>query len=146
MVGKFSLEKRYVCEQGWKCHDWPVNMYFTNQSMIQRGRGGGGAMKLNFEGLQMQKWNIATDRIQKVRKGNGFICLVIMFTPAVMVIKMSKMAHFLHFFFLLLLFSPFGKCYGLFGSEVLSTRCQSLKIQDFGAFFIDSTVSKYFYP
>ena len=109
------------------------------------GGRGGGPMKLNFEGLQMQKWNIATDRIQKVRKGNEFICLVIMFTPAVMVIKMSKMPDFVLFFFFSLLFIPFGKCYGLFGSEVLLTRCQSLKIQDFGAFSIDSTVSKYFY-
>ena len=56
-------------------------------------------MKLNFEGLQMQKLNIPIDRVQKVRKENGFICLVIMFTPAVTVIKVSKMAHFLHFFF-----------------------------------------------
>ena len=96
MVGKFSVEKRYICEQGRKCHNCPVNMYFTNQSMIQRG---GDPMKLNFEGLQMQKLNIPIDRVQKVRKENGFICLVIMFTPAVTVIKMSKMAHFLHFFF-----------------------------------------------
>ena len=28
---------------------------------------------------------------------NGVICLVIMFIPQVMVIKMSKMDHFLHF-------------------------------------------------
>ena len=42
----------------------------------------------------MQKRNIPTDRAQKVDKKNGVICLVIMFAPAVMVIKMSKMAIF----------------------------------------------------
>ena len=30
-------------------------------------------------------------------KQNGVICLVAMFTPGVMSIKMSKMAHFLYF-------------------------------------------------
>ena len=52
-------------------------------------------MELNFEGLEMQKWNIPMARAQIVDGKNGAICLVIMFTPQVMVIKMSKMAHFL---------------------------------------------------
>ena len=34
--------------------------------------------------------NIPTDRTQKVDEKNGVICLVIMFTPRVMVIKMSR--------------------------------------------------------
>ena len=51
-------------------------------------------MELNFEGLHMQKWNISTDRAQRL---DGDICLVIMFTPRVTVIKMSKMARFLYF-------------------------------------------------
>ena len=48
----------------------------------------------------MQKWNIPTNRAQKVkiRWKNGVILSVIMFTPRVMVIKMSKMAYFLYFF------------------------------------------------
>lgn len=37
-------------------------------------------MKLNFEGREMQKWNTATDRAQKVEEKNGVICLIIMFT------------------------------------------------------------------
>ena len=37
------------------------------------------------------------DRAQREDEKNGVICLVIMFTPRVMVIKMSKMAHFLNF-------------------------------------------------
>ena len=37
------------------------------------------------------------DRAQRVDERNGVICLVIMFTPGAMVIKMPKMAHFLYF-------------------------------------------------
>ena len=37
------------------------------------------------------------DRAQREDEKNGVICLVIMFTPRVMVIKMSKMANFLYF-------------------------------------------------
>ena len=37
------------------------------------------------------------DKIQRVDEKNGVICLVVMFTPRVMVIEMSKMAHFLYF-------------------------------------------------
>ena len=54
-------------------------------------------MELNFEGLEMQKWNIPRVRAQRVGEKNGVICQVIMLTPALMVIKMSKMAHFLFF-------------------------------------------------
>ena len=45
----------------------------------------------------MQKWNIATDTAHTVDEENVFICLVIMFTPGVMVIEMWQMA--LLFFF-----------------------------------------------
>ena len=45
----------------------------------------------------MQKLNIPTDRAQRVDKKNRVICLVIMFAPGVMVIKMLKMAHFSYF-------------------------------------------------
>ena len=54
-------------------------------------------MELNFQGLEMHKWHITKDRAQAVEGKNWFICLVIMFTPRVMVIKMSKMAHFFYF-------------------------------------------------
>ena len=40
-------------------------------------------MELDFEGLETRQWNRPTDRAQ-------IVCLVIMFTPGVMVIKMSK--------------------------------------------------------
>ena len=45
----------------------------------------------------MQKLNLPTDRAQRVDEKNGIICLVIMLASGVMVIKMSKMAHFLYF-------------------------------------------------
>ena len=37
------------------------------------------------------------DRPQRVDDKNGVLCRVIMFTPGVMVIKTSKMAHFVYF-------------------------------------------------
>ena len=45
----------------------------------------------------MQKLDIPTDRAQRVDKKNRVICLIIMFAPGVMVIKMLNMAHFLYF-------------------------------------------------
>ena len=54
-------------------------------------------MELNFEGLQMQKRNITTDRAQRIDEKNGITCLVIMFARRGMVIKMLKMAHSLYF-------------------------------------------------
>ena len=54
-------------------------------------------MELNFEGLEMQKWNIPMDRSQRIEEKNGVICLVIVFTPRFMVINMSQIAHFLYF-------------------------------------------------
>ena len=47
---------------------------------------------VNFEDLEMQKWNIPTDRGGRVDEENGAICIIIMSTPRIMVIKMSKMA------------------------------------------------------
>ena len=43
----------------------------------------------------MQKRNVSTERAQRVNKKNEVTCLVIIFNPGVMVIKMSIMAHFL---------------------------------------------------
>ena len=37
------------------------------------------------------------DRTEKIGEKNEVICLVITFTPGVLVTKMSQMAHFLHF-------------------------------------------------
>ena len=40
---------------------------------MQRGERGG--KELNLEGLEMRKWNIPTDRAQRVDKKNGLIFL-----------------------------------------------------------------------
>ena len=90
------------------------------------------------------------DSAQRVDEKNGAICLVIIFTPGVMVIKMSKMAHFLYFLQMTAknqlqfghniwvhlkdLIQRFQKCYGLLDSELPLARCQPLKIEDFGVF------------
>lgn len=55
----------------------------------------------NFEGLGMRKWNIPTNRAQKIDERNGVICLLTMFTSGVMVIKISQMTHFLYFLLLM---------------------------------------------
>ena len=49
-------------------------------------------MELNFEGLEIQKWNIPTVKARRVDEKNGVICLVNLFTYIVTVIKTS------HFF------------------------------------------------
>ena len=46
----------------------------------------GDPMKLNSEGLEMQKLNISTDRAQRVDEKNGIIGLVIKFIPRVIFI------------------------------------------------------------
>ena len=57
----------------------------------------GDLMELRCEGLEIQECNVPTDKTQKADEKNGVICPVIIFTLGVMVIKMSKMAHFLYF-------------------------------------------------
>ena len=54
----------------------------------------GDAMEMNFEGLEMRKWIIATKRAWRVDEKNGSICLVIMCTPRIMVFKMSRNGFF----------------------------------------------------
>ena len=68
-------------------------VYFTDQNIMQRWN----SVELNFEGLEMQKQNTPTHRAQRADEKNGVICLGIMFVSRIMVIKMSKMTHFLYF-------------------------------------------------
>ena len=60
-------------------------------------RANGGPLKLDFEGLGMQRWNKLTDRVQRVDEKNVFIFLVIMFTSRVIVTKMSNHCSFFNF-------------------------------------------------
>ena len=57
----------------------------------------GDHMELSFQRLEMQKWKIPTGRPQRADEKIEAICLIIMFTPRIMVIKMSKMAHIMYF-------------------------------------------------
>ena len=54
----------------------------------------GDRMELNFEGLEMQKLNIPTEQAQRVDAKNGVLCPAVMFTPRVMVVKLSKLPYF----------------------------------------------------
>ena len=58
----------------------------------------GDSIELNVEGLEMQKWNIPTQRAWRINEKNGVIVLNVMFTPGVMVIKMWKIDSFFVFF------------------------------------------------
>ena len=51
-------------------------------------------IKLNLKGLEKQNWNILIDTAQET---DGVICLVIMFIPVFMLIKMWQIAHYLYF-------------------------------------------------
>ena len=55
--------------------------------------------------------NILTNKAQRVVEGNEVICLVI-FSPRVMVIKISRMAHFMHFLL------DTGKYQSKFGQDI----------------------------
>ena len=93
----------------------------------------------------MQKWNISTNRAQTVDEKNGIICLV-MFTSRDMVIKMSKMAHFMYFLMNIAKISPslekifkgiwkgvlnaFRKYNGLCSFELPLAKFQHLEMQD----------------
>ena len=54
-------------------------------------------MELDFKGLEIQKRNVPMYRAQRVDEENGVICPVIMVTPKVIIIEMSKMALFFTF-------------------------------------------------
>ena len=54
-------------------------------------------MELSFKGLEILKSNTPTDRAQRVNEKNGVICLGLVFTTGVMIIKMSEVAHFFYF-------------------------------------------------
>ena len=108
------------------------------------------SVELNLKVLEMHKWNIQTDRVQRVDKKNCIICPFIMFNPKIMVMNISKMTHFCIFcwwqqkishslgkMFKCIwknLFTSFRECHGLLGSELSLARCQSLKTQDFCIF------------
>ena len=91
---------------------------------------------------------------------NGAICLVIMFTPGVMVIKMLKMAYFLYFL-LMTAKNQFRQNIYIYLEDLFWLLCKILLIIEFwatiskmstlentgfGKFFADSAVLWYSYP
>ena len=67
---------------------------FTGQNKMRRED----PIELNFEGLlKVKNKYIPEESDQRVDEKNVVIYLFIMFTPRVMVIKMSKLVHCLHF-------------------------------------------------
>ena len=99
----------------------------------------------NFNFLNCKNEIYQRIELKEYMRKMGVIRLV-MFSPRIKIIKMSKMAHFMY---LLLntakisldkifkciwkvLFSSFRKYYGLCSSELPSAKFQHLKIQDFG--------------
>ena len=111
-------------------------------------------------GLKVSPVNVDFTDLNIMQRGshdekNGVICLFILFTLRVMVIKMSKMAHFLHLLLMTvkkishslgkiikciwkILFSYLKKCNGLLGSEQPLITCKLLKKQDFSIFWLIS--------
>ena len=69
---------------------------------------------------------------EKTKEKNGVIYPDITLTPAVMVIKMSKIAQF--FYFLLMTAKKSITTIGLLGSRLPVGRYQPLKIPDFSVF------------
>ena len=57
----------------------------------------GHLMELSFEGLEIQKLDMPTDRPQRVDTKSEIICLVMMFSSTVMVFKMKKHGSFFVF-------------------------------------------------
>ena len=88
---QISLIFDSITSVAWKCNPWHVNLYFKQSKTKCKG-------KLNFEGLEMQKSNIPTDRAWRVYEKTGVIFLVIMFALGVIVIKMLKNGSFFVFF------------------------------------------------
>ena len=88
-VGKFSVIKGYLSMfTGFKVSTVACKCVFYRPEHNAKGY----LMGLNFEVLQIQKWNIPTDRAEIVDEKNGVIYLFIMLSHKFMVIKISKIA------------------------------------------------------
>ena len=51
-------------------------------------------MKMTFKYFQIQKWMLQTNRVEKVDKVDGLVCLVSMFAFLFLVLKLSKITFF----------------------------------------------------
>lgn len=73
------------------------SLFHKTEHKARRGEEEVVDKKLIFEGFDMQKHTIPTDGDQKVDEKNEVICVVIMFTAEVVIIKVLKMAPFSYF-------------------------------------------------
>ena len=90
---KYYIVKWYLCLKAWTCHVAHVITNFANQNKMQKaGRHGTKLWR-----SRNAETKCITDRAQKVDEKNEVICLIIIFIPRVMVIEMSRMAHFFVF-------------------------------------------------
>ena len=113
------------------------------------------AKKLDFECLEMQKWNIPTDRTPRVDE-NGVICLFTCLLPDLRSLKCQKwlilcifcwwklkISHSLGIIFRYIwkiLFSLLRKRYGLLGSELPYSKMLTLENTRFRYFLADLSV------
>ena len=78
---------------------WSHSFHLQNSGILQtRMDQRRDPMKTNFDIFQIQKWISQTVRAQKVDEKNGVICLVSFFPSWVMVLKLTKIVHFLQIF------------------------------------------------
>ena len=98
-------------------------MYFTDQIIMQMGD----AMELTFEGLEMEKRNLPTDRVQRADEKNWVTCPVIISISG----SLGKIIKCIWNFYFAL--SENGLCYWI----LPLAWCQFLKIKNFGIFFPD---------
>ena len=83
---------------GLKMSSWSCNCVYYRAEDNAKGEL---SLDWSLKVLKGRNENILTDRARRIAEKNVIICLVFMFTPRIMVIAMSKMAHFLYFLLML---------------------------------------------
>ena len=91
-VCKLSVEKNIYMPAGFKVSSLACESVFCRPEDNAKGD----LMELNFQGPEMQKWNVQTDRDERVDEKMGSFVKLSCFLSE-LVIKMSKMVHVLYF-------------------------------------------------
>ena len=71
-------------------------IFFWKWPPCQNIMHSGNSMELNFEGLEMQKWNEPTYGADRIHKKNQVVFLVIVFTLRAIVTEVSKIVYALY--------------------------------------------------
>ena len=70
---------------------WLHSFHLQNSGNLQtRMDQRGNQMKMNFDNFQIQNWILQKVSAQKVDEKNGVICLVPLFLPLFMALKIAK--------------------------------------------------------